>query len=548
MEKRKPMATAAAILFLLLLLACLAGRFWASERAARSTGPTHIAAGGDRVVLVAGGSLYRLDAAGRLLDTIPLEAAGVDDDPIDLRILADGRLLIAAQRPARLWLCDPADWTCTALAFPGDRLPARQFKIVPGAAGGGFVYTDARGDTLWEVRGTGAPRRLLPRRTLSGPNDLAFDRQKHLWVADTDHRRVVELVPGADGRWTGGRELNTDNAYTRGRRHFPMMLAAGMDGNWWVTQASEFSDGFADLAVYDPDRGAVGIVDLPGGVFATDIVTLGDDLLVTDLESYRVYRVDARTRAIGVFGDAAFARAMAGLAQNRVRDERLSTLAMVGVVVIAVLMIAAAFFATPRERRWTPARAAVQLAPDEAPMPEVRGVHWLAREPRFERSMNWLDRSLIITVIAVLVASAGFFYWIQTPTAGLDAESKRSIYAEFGKILALIAVAVGALAFLLRGARRVLGIRLGTDGRTVYLRLPDGRQLTAQPSELAWTDRWLLFRAHRVPLQGNRGQRIYAPGELETWLAPLLRDARRLTDRELLKQTLFGSRHTPRTY
>ena len=45
MQMSRPLATGLTFLFLTLLLAGLAARFWASEKAYGFTGPTHIAAG-----------------------------------------------------------------------------------------------------------------------------------------------------------------------------------------------------------------------------------------------------------------------------------------------------------------------------------------------------------------------------------------------------------------------------------------------------------------------------------------------------------------------
>ena len=307
MQKHHPIPTGLALLFLALLLGSLATRFWATDRSARYTGPTHIAADSQQVFLFASDNIYHLSAQGKLLAQYPAEVTGLTDIPIDLRITGDNRLLIAGQQPARIRSCDTSNWDCRDIGFGSINEPKRQFKMLINTPLHSLLFTDAQGDSLWGRTGPDSDAvPLLPGKTLAGPNDLAFDSRGHLWIADTDHRRIVEFLPAADGGFEIGREHSAMNELTRDKRHYPMMLALGGDGNWWVTQAAEFSDRYADLVVYDPDQGAVKQVTLPGSVFATDIAATGGDILVTDLDQFTVYRVDTGSREVSMFGDDRF--------------------------------------------------------------------------------------------------------------------------------------------------------------------------------------------------------------------------------------------------
>ncbi|MFC1740623.1 hypothetical protein ACFL0N_04010, partial [Pseudomonadota bacterium] len=44
-----------------------------------------------------------------------------------------------------------------------------------------------------------------------------------------------------------------------------------------------------------------------------------------------------------------------------------------------------------------------------------------------------------------------------------------------------------------------------------------------------YTQRMLHYRRYTIPLQGGVQQALYMPGELDTWLAPLLREARKVS-------------------
>jgi hypothetical protein len=221
MHKSRPLASGLAFLFLALLLAGLAARFWASDKAYGFTGPTHIAAGEQHVYLFASGDIYRLTHAGELLSVSPPGLTGLKDDPIDLRVSPDGQLLIAEQRPALIRLCDVDSWNCRPIGAGAQAVIERQFKVLAGASPNELLLTDARGDTLWRLPGDGGePQKLLAVGTLAGPNDIAFDAGGNLWIADTDHRKIVELLPSGNGDYQAGREHSAMNPLTVGeRRH-----------------------------------------------------------------------------------------------------------------------------------------------------------------------------------------------------------------------------------------------------------------------------------------------------------------------------------------
>jgi len=111
-----------------------------------------------------------------------------------------------------------------------------------------------------------------------------------------------------------------------------------------------------------------------------------------------------------------------------------------------------------------------------------------------------------------------------SPDAGLGNEVN-----ELGLLLLLCALVLIAAIPLLRLGLRPLKHRLGSDGRRLYLRLVDGSERIASPSELAYTDRALLFHQYSVPLQNRNGKNIYCEGELEKWLLPLLKEAEKVS-------------------
>jgi hypothetical protein len=536
MQKSQPLATGLAFLFLLLLLAGLAARFWASNQASLFTGPTHIAAGKDYVYVFSAGDIHRLTHAGEWISVIPPGDTGLNDHPIDLRVSPDGQLLIAEQRPAAIRLCDVDPWICHPIGMAAEPVVERQFKVLPGVLPNKLLLTDARGDTLWSLNEAGGvPHKLVPDGTLAGPNDLALDGDGNLWVADTDHRRIVELLPSGDGLYVLGRSHSAVNALTVGERYYPMMLALAQDGRWWVAQAAEFSKPFADLVIYDPEEGVRELIDLPAGAYPVDLVSVGDVVLVTDLERHVVYQVDNDTLEVGEFGDETFRQHLGQIQDKRGYYEYLGALSLAAVVLFGVLMVLAAIRATPKGQRWTQPPAVFDLANAPQNVPRTRGVYWLERDAKIERSLKWLEHLGFILFILMVAAALALFLWVRIQAGPDPATEQVSRINELGLIL-LLSCLLGALVIpLIRLSTKALKRRLGTDGKRVYIRLPEGRELAVEPSQLAYTNRAILYRQYTLPLQGAKQQPIYALGEVETWLAPLLRQSQKLTEMQAIK-------------
>lgn len=546
-QKYRPLATGLAFFFLLLMLATLGARFWLGGKANEFVGPVHIAAGEEFVYLYAAGDIVQLNHAGELQAVHSAAQTALKDVPIDLRVLADGRLLIAEQRPARIRLCRVGGWICHPVAAPAASIIERQFKLLPGERPDQWLVSDARGDMLWRLPADGGESQaLVSAGTLVGPNDLVFGDDGHLWIADTDHRRILELLPAGDGTFAPGREHSAVNRLTVGQRFYPAMLTRSPDGRLWVTQGSEFSEPHSDLVIYDPEEGVLNRVELPPRAYATDVVSLDETTLVTDMDRYTVYRIDHQNLTVQTFGNRLFHEHLANSLKQRRTYGRLETLSLAAVILFASLMILAAALATPRNRWWTRPPVVFDLSNAPEAVPRTSGIHWLAREPKIDLTLKWLERLGYLMFTAMVFAGFALYQWGRTrlgadKTSGLESE-----LSELGVIILLGVLLLALLIFVTRYSVKSMQTQLGTDGRRVCIRLADGRELYVEPMHLAFNDRLILYRQHAIPLRAGKRGAIYRPEELQTWLAPLLRDARELSELQVLKHQWkhHGSRIT----
>ncbi len=96
---------------------------------------------------------------------------------------------------------------------------------------------------------------------------------------------------------------------------------------------------------------------------------------------------------------------------------------------------------------------------------------------------------------------------------------------------------LGAAAFIpmIHFAAGVLRRRIGVDGERIHLEFEDGRRTAVAPKGLAWNDRAIFYGRHTFPMQTGRRNRLYEEGEVQTWLAPMLQPARKLSEWQAMR-------------
>jgi hypothetical protein len=528
LKQYHPVKTAVAILLMLLFLICLGLLVWASNRGATINGPVHIAANSASVYVTLNDEILVLDTHGVLQERHALKALGIAAYPIDLRLQDDGTLLVATQRPAGLLICESIGWRCRALESPLFKQLRRQIKVQPDADREGLFVSDTAGGGLHWLSADGQTTRALSTaKGFQRINDIALDDKQRLWVADSGNRRLVILQADANGDWGMTGELSARTELARPGLDWPMMIAFSPTGNAWVVQPDPTLER-ADLLIYDAKLGAKGRIKLPEDMHPTDVARSGNGMLVTDRDAFRIMRVDINTHAVTPFGDHRVQAILGAAFREKANANRMLKPAIAGMVVFGVLMIAMAFWASPKGRRFSPRPKVPMLEP--RPWPESRngGLHWLVRDTKTEKFLRMAQWALLVTTVGMLGALAYAWYLLNTL---LDDEAVQQAAAcvtgisEMFAVLGLFVLGAPVLGYL--GFRHMRN-RLGSDSHYLHVQLYNGRHLTLDPARLVYRDRMLAYENHLFPIQTGNRKPVYAEGEIETHIAPLLSRATRL--------------------
>jgi sugar lactone lactonase YvrE len=526
--QHRPYKAALAVVFMLLFLGCIGLLTWASNQGAAITGPTHITAGPARVYAVLNDEILELDVQGALQARHRLQTLGVGEPVVDLRLADDGTLLVATQKPAVLYMCDWSVKKCRAAESPLFKALEAQIKVLPAAGGTGTFISDTAGGRLhWLSADAVSAHGLTPARQFKWVNDIALDAERRLWVADSGNRRIAILEQDDAAAWEISGELEARTELARPGLDRPTMLALAPGGDAWVVQ-SDAAGTRADLLVYDAQLGAKARVELAVDAYPTDVVRLADSMLVSDMDAFRIERIDIDSHAVSPFGDQRLRAILRAAAAERARVDAAMELALAGMAVFGALMIAMAIWATPKGRRLTAGRQLPRL--QARPGAELRrgALHWLVRDARTEKWLRLAQQLLWVTTVAMAGILVYAWYALNKLLDDEAVQQAPACVAGIGELLVVFGVlALGGPVLAYLGFRSLRN-SLGSDGHYLHARLHRGQHLTLDPARLVYTDRFLAYEKDLFPvLTGNR-KGLYAEGEVETHIAPLLSRATRL--------------------
>lgn len=535
MPSSKPAKIGLAVILMLLFIAALGYRLSVTSKASGIVGPSQMAVGPDAIYISYNHQIIELSRSGAIRGRHPLSALGMTFPPIDMLMLGDGRLLLADQSPARLLACDPITWSCQTLAEAVAGKFNAQYKLIVDPADDSLMASDFDSGRLWRLSLENSRiSTLTDTGLLSGTNDLAMDRNGDLWVADSKNYRIALLHGDDHDQWRISRSFDADNDYARRGHDWPMMLALDKAGDLWVTQPNPTALGSADLVIYDPDKGANSRVALPEDAHPTDLAVTDDGVLATDLERFDLYRIDPRTHAVSRLADPAFYAVLEEDSQRKRALASQARLAMIAMVIFGASMILAAVWATPKARRWSRPDIAAPLVASNAEIPRTNGIYWLKRNPKVERWLAWAAPMLWLGVLFPILVLGGLIFSVSADAGGSAPKMDLHKVEELKHMFVFMIVTLGGIPTLLRAGLRSIQVYLGTDGHRLYVKSPAHGQSSFSPERLVYNDSQILFRDRVFSIKTGKGRALYVAGEIDTYLAPLLRNARKLGPQAML--------------
>lgn len=350
-----------ALAVIVALLLCVGTRLWASGQAASITGPTHLKSDGNgRIYVGLADRLLVFSETGDFMERIPLSRFGVDelvgdfwvDGPeILLRApLPEGsiartlRVLLrigdhgsdqAAGGQAVLQWCSLTNGSCRPFA-PQFR-STRTFRLWKERASGAMLVADTAQHRLVRLQADGTIEAASP-PSFKFPNALQVGQDGLLYVADTNHNRIVAVNPAADDFAGKKHDFRINTAESAPGKVWPTGLAQAQDGALWVINGNQ-NVAYGDLMIYKPDGSFRNKVDQPAGADPSALLAVKNLMLVADAAQFEIRTFDLGGRYLRPFGEKDLLQEMTELKNSKARFQAISTAAfllLIGLSLAAV--------------------------------------------------------------------------------------------------------------------------------------------------------------------------------------------------------------------
>lgn len=232
--------------------------------------------------------------------------------------------------------------------------------------------------------------------------------------------------------------------------------------------------------------------------------------------------------AASAFGDQRVQEILGAAKKASADADSMMDFALAGMALFGLLMIVMAFWATPKGRRLTPGAKVPTLEARAGVESRSGSLHWLVRDAKTGKFLRSLGRMLLVTTAAMLLLMIYTWHVINGLLDEKAAQQATACVAGINEMLVVLGLLVlGAPVLGYLGLRQMRN-RLGSDGRYLHVHLHDGQRLVLDPARLVYTGRILAYGKHLFPIQTGNRKPLYAEGEIETYIGPLLSRATRL--------------------
>lgn len=526
-----PLVAACIILCALLVVGF---KFWADGKTQALPRPSLLQPHPDGgVVVQAGLSLYHVSPSQLLTEALDLAQFNIRETMGDFAFFANGDLLIRTDTTRRgvaenlqtlarsteneiapgvetnhLSRCSLATRRCEAFS---DDLPSftRTFRLFIDWTDDSVYVADTSRHRIFKLDASG--KLLQQKGGFKFPNQLRVQDGK-LWLADTNHNRIVALSPEDSG--FGNEHSSHPTKIGDSGWRWPIAFVK-VGTQWWTNVAgANLTDG--RVLIYDDAWKFVKEIDLPPNSDPVGLELLGKDILISDRENIRVYRYSQQGDRLTDLAAEDLANVLARSREEsqRYRSEEFLAFGAGIVVLIALFFYAFVRGKEPHDKllkKDRPSEIGLESPGSSANHIPTEGIQFSAN-----RTMKLAVKGLWLSAIAAL---------------GIALYSGITLGHHFPSLL--LALLPISLLPILIAASRLANLKLVLYPDRVVMFGHDQQKREEIHTKIRWTERFVMIQDYVVPLKSRSADEVFV-GFTEH-LFPLLNDGCRISPTEILK-------------
>lgn len=330
-------------------------------------------------------------------------------------------------------------------------------------------------------------------KDLRYPNQISKIEQT-LYVADTDHHRILALELGPNHRIGNAREVIGAKFGCR----FPVSFVKS-DQQWWILVAGRrLKRGKINIV---NQKGLVDSIALPGEAHPLFLQKWQESILISDDHSMTLSQIHSTQKDVQAFGDSRFQQTLHGIREMRNNNLRMSRFSLLLLFLSGSLLIFYAGRHTAQNMqskfqgifsKLTPARLQVAVPSD-----------YFQLNPEFEKKLRRDFRIVEMLPAIILFLMMGLLSLVFTLKGGQTLQDKNLL----GLVL-ISTLLLPVIVILSRWVKGIFSIRMFTQGNRLYLVNTDQFGIEIDLEHIFYTPTHILAGPFVVPYRNLQGVEI----------------------------------------
>lgn len=407
---------------------------------------------------------------------------------------------------ARLHRCSLESKTCHEFSAALPDFP-RSFKLYIDPQNEQVYIADTSRHQLWLLNADGEV--LAKREGFKFPNQLA-KVDEMLWLADTNHHQIKQLATSPE---QFAEEIEQHDALLSKPYRWPFAFAQLAD-QWWVLIGD---NGMANAraVIYDHEWKKSHELELPENSDVIALLSVNDQMLLTDYHNFRIYQFDAAGTRLPDFSPTAIDAELTALREEAVQWQFFSRTTLGAIIVAFIIGFAFALrqhFADKREAEKSLQHQALspQLAKELAP-----GI--------------WLVPGVMFRVFPyILMGGCLLFLGIVISHNDASKSGNYELYWLAGGFF------LSALLIFIP-MRRLANMRLGLFDDHIEVIGYAGKHYRATHENILWTRRAIVVEQMVVPIANTGQASVFPLKKLDKYLRPFLHPNNKISELSMMR-------------